>query len=146
MSGRVERWYPLVSGVILTLCYFLFLRKYPLPNSIKDLFSAITNLSGITIGFLGTAQSILFSIDKKYVIQQLKVTGVYNKLINYFMTAIKWSFALGIISIFCLILNFETMDAWHCLLFFAWLFVLTTTALSCYRVIDVFAGILRSQH
>jgi len=75
MSGRVERWYPLVSGVILTLCYFLFLRKYPLPNSIKDLFSAITNLSGITIGFLGTAQSILFSIDKKYVIQQLALLG-----------------------------------------------------------------------
>ncbi|MEQ8467683.1 hypothetical protein [Coleofasciculus sp. E1-EBD-02] len=115
-----------------------------MPESLKDLLSAVTNLSGIAIGFLAAAQSILFSLPRKYVIQQLKKAGMYSRLLNYFMTAIQWSFVLAVISAFGLLIDFTKSQSWHSLAFSVWLFILTTASLSYYRVIEVFTALLRA--
>jgi uncharacterized membrane protein len=139
MKSRIERWHPLLLSFIITAGYFCFFSKNSAPDSIKDLFSAMISLCGITIGFLATAQSILFSIDKKYVVQQLKNTGVYKKLINYFMEAIRWSFLLAIFSSVGLLMDLKTQQAWHPLAFGAWIFLVAAAGFSYYRVINIFA-------
>jgi len=144
MKGKIERWFPLVIGSLAAVVYLGVFYNRSLPSSVKELFSSGMALSAITVGFLATAQSILFSIDKKYVIQQLKATKTYNTLINYFMSAINWSFLLAIFSAVSLIINFEKQESWHSLFFAAWLFMFVTVISSCYRIIDTFASILRS--
>lgn len=144
MRAKLERWYPLIFGFTCSIIYLIFFRRYPLPESLKDLLSAVTNLSGIAIGFLAAAQSILFSLPRKYVIQQLKKAGMYSRLLNYFMTAIQWSFVLAVISAFGLLIDFTKSQSWHSLAFSVWLFILTTASLSYYRVIEVFTALLRA--
>ncbi len=144
MTGKIEKWYPLVTGFVLTSCYLYFLRSYRLSNSLKDLFSAATTLSGIAIGFLATAESILFTIDQTRTIKRLKGAGVYKKLINYFTDAIKWSFVLATLSFVGLVIDFTNPQPWHYIVLSFWLFCFVTAGLSCYRVIDVFASLLRS--
>ncbi|WP_009633816.1 hypothetical protein [Synechocystis sp. PCC 7509] len=144
MDKKVERWFPLLIGVLTAAFYIYFLRNYFLPSSVKDLFSSTMQISSILIGFLITALSILVTIEDKKIIQQLKRMGLYNKLLNYFMDATKWSFCLVIASSIGLLINFDVQQSWHSSAFAAWLFVLTTTMSSCYRVIDIFADIIRS--
>ena len=144
MRGQFERWYPLISGLLVAVSYFIFFRNYPLPTSLKDLLSAVTNLSGIAIGFLAAALSILFSLPRKYVIQQLKVTGMYSKLLNYFIAAIQWSFGLAVLSAIGLLIDFSKSQYWHSTVLGIWLFFLVTALLSYYRVIEVFVAILRA--
>src|SRR6476646_700209 len=144
MEAQIERWYPLILGFTVAFSYYCFLSDYSLPASTKDLFSAIINLSGITIGFLATSKSILVAIDKKFAIKQLKNTGTYKRLINYFMDAIHWAFRLIVVTAICLLVDFSQPLEWHSILFSIWLFVLATAGFSYYRVIDIFAAILRS--
>lgn len=146
MPGRIERWYPVLLGLLIASCYYWFLQSHPLPNSLKELFGAATTLSGIAIGFLATAESILFSINHTYVVRQLKSTNTYKKLINYFMDAIQWSFVLAIFSFIGLFINFTNQQYWHSLAFSLWVFFLVTAGLSAYRVIDIFASVLRSSN
>lgn len=144
MSKKTEKWYPLAIGIIIGLCCYLVLLGNSLPSSLKELFSAATTLSGIAIGFLGSAESILFSISETNVIKQLKNTNRYKILINYFMDAINWSFLLAVLSLIGLFIDFATFQPWHSIAFSFWALTLVTAGLSCYRVIDVFALILRS--
>ncbi len=144
MSSKTEKWYPLVLGFIISWCYYWFSVGNHLPNSLKELFSAATTLSGIAIGFLATAKSILFSINQTHIVRQLKNTNKYKTLINYFMDAINWSFLLAILSLTGLFIDFANLQSWHSIAFSFWVFSLVTAGLSCYRVIDVFATILRS--
>lgn len=143
IKSQIERWYPIALGIIVAAFYFILLKEYSFPKSLNDIFSTSTTLSGIAIGFLITAKSILFSIDEKYIIKQLKSTKIYRKLINYFMSAIQWSFFLAIVSLFCLFIDFSQPRAYLKILFSSWLFSLTVSGASCYRVIDVYAQILR---
>ncbi len=144
MDERVERWFPLLMGFITTTIYLYFLRNYSLPSSVKDLFSSTMQISSILIGFLITTLSILLSIEDKKIIQHLERLGSYNKLINYFIDATKWSFCLVTASSVGLLINFNIQQSWHYLAFATWLFVLTTTVSSCYRAFDIFASIIRS--
>ncbi len=107
MNAKVERWFPLTIGLFTAACYILFLRDYSLPSSVRDLFSSAMQVSSITIGFLITAFSILVTIENKHIVQQLKKAGVYNKLINYFADAIKWSFILIAVSSIGLLIDFS---------------------------------------
>ncbi|MBW4545917.1 MAG: hypothetical protein KME25_15935 [Symplocastrum torsivum CPER-KK1] len=143
-KALAERWHPIIFGFIAALIYLLFLKSYSLPNAIRDLFSAAINICAITVGFLGTSQSILLSIGNKRVIQQLKSGGYYDKLIDYFMTAIHWSFTLAISSAFGLIVNFNQKEVWHPWIISFWLLCLITATFSYYRVIKLFSLILRS--
>ena len=146
IRSQWERWYPLLFGVVALVFYVSLERNfsYSLPESLDNVFSTSTTLSGIVIGFLITAKSILFSIDDKYIIKKLKETNTYNKLINYFMSAIQYAFILAFISLFGLFLDFKSPSLFHKITFAIWIFSLVTASSSCYRVIDVFSGILKS--
>ncbi|WP_026736134.1 hypothetical protein [Fischerella sp. PCC 9605] len=144
MQKNLERWYPLTLGLFSTVFYCLLFWGKPLPSSLKDVFSAATTLSGIAIGFLATAMSILFTISNTNVVKQIKNSNKYIRLINYFVDAINWSFLLAFLSFIGLFIEIKNFGSWQWLAFGIWLFALLTSGFSAYRVIRVFAAILRA--
>lgn len=142
-KSELEKWLPYIIGFIFTLLYYLLSDKKTLPDSLKDIFSAATSFSSITIGFLATAMSILLSIDNNHIIRELKNVKIYYKLIDYFMDAIKISFIVALLSLLGLFLDLKATKSWYFLAFHVWLFFLITSGSCSYRIIDVFAKILR---
>lgn len=70
IRSQIERYYPIFFGVIFAIFCSSFLIKY-LPQqsqqsqyqqNFKELFTATTTLSGIAIGFLAAAMSMLLTI------------------------------------------------------------------------------------
>lgn len=145
MTGRWEKWYPLSLGAIFTILCCSYFSKNNLPDSWKEILSSATTLSSIAIGFLATAMSILFTISNSHVVKQIINTNSYDKLINYFLDAINWLFWLVLFSFIGL---FVDIRAWQkplqLLACGLWFFSLITSGLSSYRVIRVFAAVLRA--
>jgi hypothetical protein len=152
MNGIFERWHPLFIGAIIAIFHLFFLSRYTLPfpksGETKDLLSAIISLSGITIGFLATAQSIILSLGNNRVIKFLKGGDgkKYNLLINYLMDAIVWSFFLAVLSSIGILFNPKIQECWNSPIFSLWILVLITATLSYYRVIRIFSKLLRSNN
>lgn len=145
MKSTIEKWYPLFFGTTFAIVCSYFFTKDPSQNSFKELFSATTTLSGIAIGFLATAVSILLTIIKSYIVQQIINGKVYDKLINYFMDAIQWLFMLTLLSYIGLFFDIATFEQpFKSLAFSLWALAFMTSGLSSYRVIRVFASILRA--
>jgi len=144
MWAKIEKWYPLaISAVIVCIAVKLH-DIYPLPNLNKEVLAATINISTITIGFLSATQSILLALENKQVIKDLKSFGTYSLLTSYLLDAITWSFLLAIVGMIGLF--FEPKDTLVFYIFcyyIIWLFVLSTTGLSCYRVIKLFNKILK---
>jgi|GEM_PF-5450374 len=138
-----ERFYPLLLALGIAFFNSLFVHRYPLSDFAKDLFNATLNLASITVGFLAASMSILFSIEQKYMVQQLKQSKLYNKLINYFLDAITWSFIVVVLDILGLTINFKTTDWWEYWFFIGWTLSVSTALASTYRTISVFARLLK---
>jgi len=147
MKKGTEKWFPYVIGFATIFIYLVFLPKYKSPTTPKELLPTIVSLSSITTGFLATALAILFTIPPNHRGVRLLITGgAYNDLIDYLTGAITWSFVLAIISVIGLLIDFKVEQIWYPFVFSLWLFVLTTAACSCYRVIYLFAKILKADH
>ncbi len=158
IESKIEKWYPITGGVIATCLYYSISKNSALPNLIKDIFSAGATLSSIATGFLATAISIILTITNSDIVKLLKSMRVYVKLINYFMEAIRWSFLVVIFSLIGLFIDFSTNQSWHLFLFNSfnlkihwqllffniWIFFLITSLLCTYRVVNIFAIILKS--
>ena len=144
MKSKIEKWYPLFFGILFAILCSHFYKKNPSPNSFDGLFSAATTLSGIMIGFLATAMSILLTIIKSYVVQQIINAKVYDKLINYFMDAIQGLFILLFLSFIGLFVDITKFDQFFRISAFGiWSLAFMTSMLSSYRVIRLFASIMR---
>ncbi|HNO78951.1 MAG TPA: hypothetical protein PKN33_12905 [Phycisphaerae bacterium] len=115
-----------------------------MPTRLGDLMNATISLSAIAIGFLATAKSVILSIKDEAIIRTLKESGDHDRLLGYFMKAIRWSFGLGILSAIGLLIDFEADTTPHPWLFSIWLFTLAETGFCSYRVIDLFTRILRA--
>ena len=134
----------LLIGTIASLLYLKFFGSSAIPGSITTVLGGTFTLSAIFIGFLTTALSIILSIDEKYIVKQLKNTKQYNKLINLFLGTVKWCFGLLFVSLTGLFINFNNYLFWHNWYFALWVAVLLFTVLSFYRIISLFAEILRT--
>jgi quinol-cytochrome oxidoreductase complex cytochrome b subunit len=98
MGALIERLYPIFFGFIGCFCSYFIVSTYGVPDSIKDVFSAVMNVCGVTIGFLATVKTIILSFNDQYIVKQLKKRGKYKIILSYFLISIKWSFALLILS------------------------------------------------
>jgi hypothetical protein len=69
MRAMFERFYPVVGSAIISLGYFQLHDRFDFisRDALGNLFTAIVSVSAIAVGFLATAQSILFSLDNKRV-------------------------------------------------------------------------------
>ena len=83
MNIHIERYYPIVGGVLISGTYLLFFRNHSFPESLSDLFSVSVTISAISIGFIATSKSILLTMEDRRIIQQIKDLGLYTTLINY---------------------------------------------------------------
>ena len=138
----VERWHPIILGLIFSMLFLFFYNKIQITDSYKSIFITTISISAISIGFLATSKSILFSIQKRQIINQIKQANLYESLIDYLMTSINLCFLLAVISAICfLIFNEDIIGKKY--LYSMWLFIITSAFTSCYRVIRIFSKILR---
>lgn len=143
-AALVEAWGPLVVGGITAGAALLWAWNRPLPSTLSNLLNATVGVSAIAIGFLATAKSMLFSMNEKWVVVQLRRIGYFKRLMDYFMRSIRWSFVLAILSSVGLLIDLQGESDPHPWLFAIWVFVVMETALCSYRVIHLFSKILRS--
>lgn len=137
-SLSMEKNAHLIFGIPLWISLLLlkYFKIIPLdPNN--DIYTGMLNITAISIGFLLTAKSIIFTVADTLIIKRLKdaeYKGVtyYEVLMSYFNSAIEWSFSLTVLSFIGLFTNCEK----H---FFAfWLFVSISTAIVCYKIIKIY--------
>ncbi|WP_164016965.1 hypothetical protein [Pyxidicoccus trucidator] len=138
-----ERVYPSAIGVLVTASAAVARWRYPewkLPNDLGQLFSSTMDIGAIAIGFLATAKTVLLSIQGSPAVTKMRGSGLYEGLLRFILKAIRAAFALATWSLVTVFLekalNHSTL-VWE-LVVFAWLFLVITAGLSCYRVIDVF--------
>ncbi len=140
----VEGWGPWVVSIIAAVTAYVWAESDPLPSTLGNLLNATVGVSAIAVGFLATAKSILLSMSDKWVVKQLKKVGYYQRLMGYFMTAIRWSFVLAIFSALGLLLDFQKDPQPRPFLFALWILALAGTGACSYRVIHFFARIVRA--
>ncbi len=142
MKRRIRRfrdnYLSLIAGLIGGSLYLWLFWEKNLPNSLDNLF-----LGGITVstglaGFLIASMSIIFSLEEKYIIKQLKRANLYDKLIRCFVDAVRWNFASLTIGLVGLFVDFELYKLWHNWFFACWLLIFITALCASYRVKEVF--------
>lgn len=136
-----DSWLSVFTGCLFSAIYLVFFRNEPLPNSLDNLFLGGIAIFSALASFLLASQAIIFSLDEKNIIKQLKITKTYTKLILCFVHAIRWSFASLILCMIGLYIDFENYYQWHNLFFASWILVLVTSLCTCYRVVDVLSKI-----
>lgn len=142
-----QRWFerlrPPLAGAAGTLAYVLMCHNRDFPTSTRDLFPATLNISAITIGFMATAKSIMFSVGDTRRIRLLKQHGSYYHLVDSLVSAINWSFLLALASAACLLVDLKWHYSWTFI--GGWLFCAIVAGVWFYQVIHAFASILRSK-
>jgi hypothetical protein len=145
MTRQVEQWYPcaggLVGGALFLYCQRHFQWQYP--QTMPSLFSAIIGVSAIAVGFLGTTQSILVGMDGKETLQRLRESGHLAPIMDYLLVAIHCSFWLAGISALGMLADSASAKWWYMPLCSVWMGFLISSALAYYRIIRLFASILR---
>ena len=135
-SEAIERWYPYVLSLVITMFYLYFHRLIDVTSTAKALFPVVTSISAIAVGFLLAAQSIILSIDERSVIKGLKQGGVYGHLVGYVIKAVYWSFATTIVTGTGMVLSLHVnASGWMFSVIFTgvWVFITATGSLCCYR-------------
>jgi len=144
MSALIEKWITYILASVCAAAYLHFFAQSEFSKTINSLFTAIISISAVSIGFIATTKSILFSLRDSSTVKWIKSGGSYQSLIDYMMTAIRWCFLNAIVSAVCLLVDFPSYY-WAPFLFAAWVFTCVTAFSSCYRVIHIFSKILRAQ-
>lgn len=139
-----EKWGPSLMGLVFGSAHF-WLWRSAFPAS-GDVISSVTNVSGIAVGFLATAQGLLISLSETQVVRDLKQLGVHSLLMKYFTTAIHSSLLLCLLS---LVLSLDPPSPEKPSPFFGqhWMFSLwigltVFTLAANYRVISLFSRVL----
>jgi hypothetical protein len=155
MKEYNEKHFPVCLGLIVSGIALLIMGSQGKVLNIGNILSETINVSAITIGFLATTKSILFSIGNRRVIRELKDAELYNTIVDYLVSAIKWSFGLALLSamyrLFAIPHIMTSVDILrdlrgnvNILISCFWLFVAVTMLGSCYRVIDIFTKLLKT--
>jgi TRAP-type C4-dicarboxylate transport system permease large subunit len=143
MKSKIERWFPILLGFLIACLSSFIPGVLSIERFAGDLFSSTVNLGGVMAGFMIAAMSIIFSIDEKHILRQLKFNNTYEKLINYFLDSIFWSFFLVICSVGCLITDFKTVSIWQICVFYVWIISLVIMIASSFRVMYLLSEILK---
>ncbi|HWR36002.1 MAG TPA: hypothetical protein VN622_09060 [Clostridia bacterium] len=145
MKRIVEEHYPIGAGLPLGLatgylgCRFLGLTT----AEAKDIFASMLNVSAIVAGFLGTAISILLAFKDKPVLMDLRELGIHQNVFDYLLFAVRWSFALAVISTCSIVLFSRLQSLGQAVLLAVWCCALWVSVLGFVRVILIFEEIVR---
>ncbi|MBN1671194.1 MAG: hypothetical protein JXR37_09190 [Kiritimatiellae bacterium] len=145
MKLHREKAYPYLVGLVVS-ALGISLFNYSgatFPKTICDLLAAAINVSAISMGFLATAKSIIYSMEDRRIMRIVKDADYHVILIDYFMTAIRWSLALAIWSGVGLVIEWQAGSTWQRVFAAIWLMIVTTMGFACYRIMHIFAKLLR---
>src|SRR5204863_2178080 len=116
--------------------------EFKAPPKFAELLGAVVNVSAIVAGFLSTVWSILISMENRRVAQLIKEAGAGNRLFRYLSSAIRWLLFLAVLSAIGIIVDFNVVTTWHRHAFSFWLFAVTASVLSCYRILHLCTRVL----
>lgn len=145
MSGRFERWYPAAGGGLGTLIVLVASPDCSTFAGFRDILTLVVSIAAIGIGFLGTAMSILYSIDEKWIVRQMRKAGYYKTLLSYLLGAIRTCFLLAVVTGCGLFVDLQRDGVFQGIVFAMWAGLVVAAILSSYRVISIFVGILQSE-
>jgi hypothetical protein len=149
MGERVERNYPWLAGLCIAGITFRFFRSSTIPPSTKDLMTSFLNVAAIIVGFLVTTQSILMSLDSKWIIQRSKESGAYRMLVGYLVAATYWWMGTALLSgVGIALVPTSPLADWQkpyaVSMFSIWVFVAATASFAAFRVLSIFSSVLKS--
>lgn len=144
LEGHLESWLPLSGGFVIGFFYYFWGADHISDKKVETLFGVVISVAAIAVGFLGTAKSILFSIDRHPLIVGLKDAKQYPKLIGYMLTGI-WTCLFVVFYSSCLLLvDFVAVPNLKAWLVSLWFFSSGYALLSNARIIYLFSSILKS--
>jgi hypothetical protein len=85
---------------------------------------------------------VLYSIEGKPVVRDLVQAGVWTAMLRYTMAAIRWSFAVAVLSAVGLFALGKIKPEHYGLALTAWSFAVFIATFLCVRVIHLFGRIL----
>lgn len=132
-----------LGGIGAYVALYHWFPQYALPKNLKDLLTASATISSIAVGFMATAKATVLSISDSRPVKWLKEAGQFNTLVDYFMTAIHYSMATAILSALMLLFDFQNLPSFAVYFIGSWVFLSIGALSSGYRIIRLYAGILR---
>jgi hypothetical protein len=146
MTRIAERAYPVASGVAVSmLVAWLSHHGWRTSSSVADLFKAGIEIGAIAIGFIGTYQTILISIDDRDIIKRIKELGKYESLLSYTFAALRWWGLLVVMSaIGVLVYGEPRPSTTPSRLISIWTGLCVTAILCWVRLFFAFSSILRA--
>ena len=142
VSGRVERWYPMVGAFVVTAAAWRIHGSFALDLELKDLFGSVINVSSILVGFFAATKGILFAAPHARRVKQLKELKLFPTLISYLLHAITACLVSACFSGLLLVLSKHTEKPWYFWLLLPWVFVASFAVLSSYRAIRCLSEVL----
>ncbi len=138
-----EKRSPAILSLTIAICFY-FLSNIPLcdvPN-LKEMLSAIINISAVIIGFLLTSVSILIALPGKRVIKRIKANSSMGIFTSYFASPLVLGFLLIILC--TVFLPIEKMSGkWsHAWLTF-FIFICSYFLLTSVRIATLLLGVLK---
>ncbi|MBK5446845.1 hypothetical protein [Peribacillus sp. TH24] len=136
----LERIYPAAISillVVLTIC-----TEFNLGDLVnyKEIMSSAISLGSIAVGFLAAAITLLPSLSNNELVKNLKRMGAYEKLLKYIITSIFGLFGISFLSLFALFI--DSSFKYNQYFYYLWIFVLSFSLLSTFRVIRLFLKFL----
>jgi hypothetical protein len=139
-----ERNWPWVLGAAFASAFYFLMPKYQAPDTAKDLLVSVISIGAISVGFLATMKAVLFSIDKRRLIVQMKDTKYWDYLIDYLVSGIRWASILSVVSAVGLLFDLHNHPRLYHLSIAVWIFIVVTAIGAYWRIVSLFATILRS--
>jgi hypothetical protein len=143
-----ERIYPWIgSGAIAVLCWRIALPA--IYQAVVDrLVDPIITVSTLAVGFLLAVITMLMSMERRGVIQDLKSIGFYNVLLGYLRGSIYAWFVVAGFSILTALVNPQWVvpvvgSPWFRVGFGAWAFIVALGFLTSFRVARIMFALLR---
>lgn len=105
MKGWVERWHPLVVGALAMLAFGFLWPVEIAKETRKDIYQSVLSIGSITAGFLGTALAVLFTLEGRRILKELRDRKAWRPLVDYFEHAFRDSLLLAVLSGVALLLD-----------------------------------------
>lgn len=144
----VERSYPWIIGSCTGI-----LSGFVIPQGIYQkvadkLVDPIITISTIAIGFLMTVTTMLISMERRAVIQELRGIGAYQILLGYLKSSIYAWFVVAIVSVAVVLIDPSSLVPilgypWLRIAFALWAALGASSVLTSYRVARVMFALLR---
>jgi hypothetical protein len=106
LSGRTrERIYPWIIGLVAGVISWFFVPQAIYVRAAENLVDPMIMVGAMAIGFLMTVATMLISLERRTVIQELRGIGAYDILLGYIKSSIYAWIAVAISSIFVAVID-----------------------------------------